>query len=89
MEMAAGTEELSLVITESFDDIISHKWESYGRKHHFLGLFMHVYYLVVFTLYVIKAYIQHNGEKVDLVYLILLISGMIYPTIYEFIQLYK
>ena len=57
MDVASQTEELSLVVTQAFGDIIDYKWETYGRKHHFLGLTMHLFFVVVFTLYVIKAYI--------------------------------
>lgn len=57
MEMAATTEELTLVCTSSFADVIQYKWDTYGRSHHFFGLLMHLYYITVFTLYVIKAYL--------------------------------
>lgn len=80
MEIAAKTEELSLTITSSVADVIDYKWDTYGRSHHFLGLAMHLYYIVVFTLYVIKAYLQDNDSKI---WLILLTTGIIYPSFYE------
>jgi len=82
MDMASTTEELTLTCTPSFADLIDYKWSTYWRKHHFLGLFFHMYYVVVFTLYVIKAYLQNNDSKI---FLILMLSGMIYPSVYEFI----
>jgi len=82
MEMAAKTEELSLMRTSSFADIIDYKWDTYGRSHHFFGLFMHLYYLTMFTLYIKKAYYQNNDKPI---FLILMTTGIIYPTFYEIV----
>ena len=86
MDMASTTEELDLVVTSSFGDVIDYKWDTYGRSHHFFGYFMHLYYIVVFSLYVIKAYLQDNDSKI---FLILYMTGTIYPSIYEFVQMYQ
>ena len=86
MEMASKTEELDLVITSSFADVIEYKWDTYGRSFFFLGLFFHLYYIVVFTLYVIKAYLQNDDSKI---FLILMASGVIYPSGYEVVQFCK
>jgi hypothetical protein len=82
MDMASTTEELDLVITSSFGDVIDYKWVTYGRSHHFFGYFMHLYYITVFSLYVIKAYLQDNDSKI---FLILYMTGTIYPSLYEFV----
>jgi len=84
MDQASVTEELSLVCTSSFADVIDYKWETYGRSHHFFGLFMHLYYIVVFTLFVIKAYLQDDD---NILFLILLCTGIVYPSLYEFVQM--
>ena len=83
MDLVSETEELTLVSQDSFKDMIEYKWSTYGRKHHLLGFFMHLYYVAVFTYFVIKAYLKGTFNNLSF---ILMCTGIVYPSVYEWAQ---
>lgn len=59
-------------------------------KHHLVGSLMHFFYLFVFMVYVAGAYIWEYDDMPDLekmTYVVLLLLGILYPVIYESIQM--
>jgi hypothetical protein len=67
-------------------DMITFKWECFGRNHHIFGCIMHVAYLVIFVLYVDRVYVHHDGnEDEHMLYNLLLAAGILYPWIYDLI----
>lgn len=87
MELCRNTEELQIFQTEAMRDIIDFKWKMYGRRHHFLGMAMHMFYTLMITIYVHEAYMREPQHQS--IYTILLAIGIIYPAYYDFLQLYK
>ena len=70
--------------------MIAFKWENYGHKSHFVGFFMHCFLITTITTYIYNTYlIGTYGEATDEIYTYLMIVGIIYPFIYDSIQLYK
>ena len=57
MGLCADTEELEIFEPDPFKDIIDFKWRMYGRKHHLLGMYMHLLYTTMLNIYVNQAYI--------------------------------
>jgi len=66
--------------------LIEFKWERYGRRHHFIGCFLHLLYIAIFTLYVRFAYIVEAQYDARVVYVILLFVGILYQTLYDLMQ---
>ena len=87
MDLLSQTDELVVFNTISIQDIIEYKWMQYGRKHHFLGMAMHLFYTFMIMIYVKQAYIQETN--LQRTYTILLAMGVIYPGMYEFVQMNK
>ena len=56
MALCSETEELEVFETDALKDIIDFKWRMYGRKHHFLGMAMHMLYTAMINIYVSEAY---------------------------------
>jgi hypothetical protein len=54
------TEELEIFSTEAIQSLISYKWDTFGRKHHFTGFIAQLIYTLVFALYVKEAYLQDD-----------------------------
>ena len=67
------------------NDLLEFKWETYSKNMHLVGAAFHLFYLVVFMLYIITVYIDHNlGENGNLgVYVLYLAIGIAYPTTYD------
>jgi hypothetical protein len=85
MEMLSETQELDIFNNTCVQDIIEYKWNQYGRRHHFLGMAMHVFYTLMLLIYVNAAYLKETDSQ--RVYTLLLAIGVIYPGMYEYRQL--
>ena len=86
MQLCSDTEELEIFETECMQNIIEFKWTMYGRKHHYLGMAMHMFYTLMITIYVHEAYM--NQPMHQQLYTVLLAVGILYPAFYDFKQLY-
>lgn len=86
MQLCADTEELPIFQTEAMKDIIEFKWTMYGRKHHYLGMAMHMFYTLMITIYVHEAYMKEPAHQQ--MFTTLLAIGIIYPAYYDFKQLF-
>ena len=58
MNLCGDADELNIFDTESLNQVIKFKWDSYGKSHHFLGCFMHFFYTLILIIYVKNAYIE-------------------------------
>ena len=61
MQLCSDTEELEMFNTEAIQNIVEYKWTMYGRKHHFLGMAMHMFYTCMLTIYVSEAYLKETS----------------------------
>lgn len=61
MRLFADTDELEMFDTDTIQNIIEYKWTMYGRKHHFLGMAMHMFYTLMLNVYVMEAYLQETA----------------------------
>jgi hypothetical protein len=82
MDLCANTDELPIFETEGMKNIIEFKWMMYGRKHHFVGMVMHMFYTMMITIYVHEAYLKESHNQAT--YTIMLAIGIIYPAWYDF-----
>ena len=57
VEICTESEEIDLFLCESLQEIISYKWNHYGKAHHLVGFSFHILYMVVMILYVNAVYI--------------------------------
>jgi hypothetical protein len=58
MDLCADSIEIDIFKAENLLEIINYKWENYGYKHHIIGFSAHLFYVVIFCLYVQLAYIN-------------------------------
>ena len=86
MDLIAESDEIELFDSQQIIDVISFKWECYGRDHHIFGSLMHFLYVLLFVLYVNFVYLHKEGGN-HVIYTLILAVGIIYPWIYDLIQL--
>jgi hypothetical protein len=60
MDAISNSDEIEMFDSQQIKDIISFKWESYGRDHHIFGSFMHFLYVLLFILYVNFVYLNND-----------------------------
>lgn len=82
LEMCNSSEEIEMFGSQSLQDLIAFKWNSYGQKVHLLSLFIHILFLIILFAYNIMVYIE-GQEDAMLVWVMLAI--VMYPTIYELV----
>jgi len=87
MDLISGSDEIEIFDCEQVINIITYKWETYGKDHHIFGSVMHFIYITLFMLYVNFVYLQYDENAPNFIYTIVLALGIIYPWIYDFIQL--
>ena len=87
--MVAGSDELDIFDSQNLQDLILFKWESYGRKHHLFGAFMHLVYTTIFVLYVNYIYLEMVDEKYIKIWSAALFIGMLYPWLYDLAQMIR
>ena len=69
-------------------DLIDFKWENYAKYSHYLGFAMHVFYILLLTVFIYNTYlIGLYGEETHGIYSVLLILGIVYPFLYDLVQL--
>lgn len=102
MKIISLSEELEIFNTESLSDLIDFKWNQFGMRHHLVGCLMHMCQICILIFYVDFIYINNrlcrnikndkNESTVDCddnPYALVLLGGIIYPFIYECLQVYK
>lgn len=67
--------------------MIQFKWEKYGKAHHMVGFLMHIFNCFIIILYVSNSYIVESDNQY--VFAVALGVGIIYPSLYDLIQLWK
>ena len=91
-------EELDVFNTEAMTDLIDFKWESYGMRSHLVGCMVHLAQLGILVFYIDFIYINNylcetnaDNELVckDNPYAIILLGGILYPFVYECVQLWR
>lgn len=87
MALISESDEIELFDSQQIIDVISFKWECYGRDHHIFGSLMHFMYVLLFVLYVNFVYLYNDLGENHIIYTLILAVGIIYPWIYDLIQL--
>jgi len=52
MDAVSNSEELGIFETDTVRDMIDYKWNSFAKKQHLFGGFVHMVYVVVLILYI-------------------------------------
>lgn len=90
MGLLNGTEELSIFDTQSVQQLIEFKWDSYGLNHHLIGCGLHFFYLIILMIYINIIYINNKGTPEEKkAYVILLAVGILYPQYYNLARIFK
>ena len=89
--MLAETDELELFETRPVTEIIEYSWTAFAYKFHILGFSMHMFYMWTLCVYIQEVYcIAHiEVENHLIIYKCMLSVGILYPLIYDNIQMYK
>lgn len=70
--------------------MIAFKWDYYGYFVHYLGASMHIFFILSLTIYIYTTYLTGvYGESETDIAKFLLILCLIYPFVYDTLQLYK
>ena len=72
------------------EDILDFKWDRFAKYVHFLGFGMHVFYIGTLYFFIAQCYmVDIYGEQIYKNTEYILLVGIVYPTIYDLIQLYN
>jgi len=52
MDAVSNSEELEIFETDTIRDMIDYKWETFAKRQHLFGGFVHLCYLIVLILYI-------------------------------------
>ena len=87
MQNCETTSDLAIFDTVTVEDLIEFKWNKYAKFVHFIGFGCHLFYIVLFSVYIVQrfCYRQDISEKNELYVLMLL--NLIYPLVYDMTQL--
>ena len=98
MDAVANSNELTVFHTDLIKDLIDFKWESYALAKHRIGAIIHCVYSFLLWFYVADVFLadkvkDSNGkiEPIPPNYICLLAFCvcLVYPVLYEFVQMYK
>lgn len=97
LEECANSEELSIFETDTLKDLIEFKWNQYGYLFHLGGFLIHAVYVLMLFVYTDMVYINGSSKALDNddfktrfhSLLIVLLTLIIYPLLYEIIQMFK
>ena len=66
LAVCAETEdEMSIFETETLQDLIQFKWDSYGYNFHLFGCSVHLIYIIILFLYTDQVYIRGTPKPTD------------------------
>jgi len=95
LRICSDTKNLDLIDTETMQEVIDFKWTEFGFAHHLIGLMFHACQMGLFLYYVNHVYIHNDlydyktkTFKENNIALLLLIC-LVYPTIYEIVNMYR
>lgn len=57
MNAVANSDELPIFKTDLIMDMIDYKWETFAKRQHLIGLFIHVIYVIVLILYINRTFL--------------------------------
>ena len=98
MDVIAGSDELSIFHTDLIVDMIDYKWEKYALAKHRIGAIFHGIYTLLLWFYVSDVFLADkikdaNGKITPIPpnywCLITFSICLVYPVLYEFVQIYK
>jgi len=87
MDLLGATEELEIFDSETLQQYIEFKWLKYGRAHFIFGSCMHCLYVLMLMIYINATYLHDAPGVPHTQYTLILSLAIIYPWIYDFIQL--
>jgi len=73
--------------SETLQTLIEFKWQQYGLNFHLFGFFIHIVYIIYLFVYTNIVYINGIDENDTNIYAYILLIGILYPTVYETIQM--
>ena len=88
ISMIGDIDEVEIFRAESIIELIKYKWDNYGFMWHFVGVIMHIIYLITITIFVKNVYVD-TDEKDKGYFISIMLMGILYPFIYDSIQLYR
>jgi len=84
-----GEHELEIFNAKALKDMIEFKWNKYAYFLHYLGSFMHFFYIMTITVYIYNTFlIGVYGEQPHHLLPVLMCMGLAYPFLYDTFQLW-
>lgn len=91
LSLCVESEELAMFESETLQELIDFKWNATGYALHLFGFCIHCCYISILALYTKEVYIDgkgnDSGEENTLS--LALLAGILYPALYETIQMFK
>jgi hypothetical protein len=66
----------------ALQDLLDFKWNSYGKKVHYVGFSFHAAYFILFSVYICQIFISRNIANAELL-LGLMTLSLFYPLAYD------
>ena len=54
----ADPDELEIFDSKPLQDLIDFKWDAYAYKIHYVGVFMHIFYVLMIAIYIYTTYLH-------------------------------
>lgn len=90
MGICNESEELEIYETQSIQQLIQFKWDTYAYNHHIIGVTFHGFHMLSLVIYINIAYIlNYKDLEYQRYFLIPILVSLVYPTYYEFKQLFR
>jgi len=88
MDILGNTEELEIFRTKAVEDFFTYQWENYAKHLHYFGGFVHFVYVILFFIYCDQVFNERNYDNRVILCWLMLVC-LIYPMVYDFLQLKK
>ena len=62
MDLIGDTDQIEILQTKAVQDLISFKWENFGKKFHYLAAFVHIIYVAFYLIYLNSRYLNRVPE---------------------------
>lgn len=83
LDLLQRSSELEVFRCSPILDFVDFKWQACGERHQTTAARFHVFYVAVFLAHIIGVYIEALGQEYDVFFLLSLLLGLAYPTLYE------
>ena len=62
MDLIGDTDQIEILQTKAVKDLITFKWENFGKKVHYLSAVVHITYVIFYLIYLNNRYLNRSND---------------------------